>query len=161
VSTAIESYYRLIGALQGRDGDRSSAVSGFGDVVVNDGGSATIAQSEPFTVSTTLRVPEGVSAFQVKCVLEDMHGRHIFHMSKSSSELRVSTAEPAAYRISVACPPLWLTAGLYTLYFYAIFDGQYGSARCASDSVPFDVNGVAGKNGQMLIPTAQWALSHL
>ena len=161
VSSAIESYYRLIGAMQARAqaGGRDPSKVGFGEVVLNDGSSTSIEQADPFHVSTTLRVPDRVSGFQIKCVLEDMYGRHIFHLSKTSVELKVSGLQPGVFDVRVSCPPLWLNAGLYSLYFYVIFDGGYGRASYTSDNIPVDVNGVAGKNGQLLYPSSEWTFT--
>ncbi len=161
VSSAIESYYRLVGALRTRDQTEMDErrTSGFGEVVLNNGLESAVGQSAPFVVTTTLKVPEGVSGFQIKCVLDDMHSRRIFHLTKTSVELKVSGLQPGAYDVSVTCPPLWLNAGLYSLYFYAIFDGGYGSSSEYSDRIPIDVSGVAGKNGQLLYPAGEWTFS--
>lgn len=160
INDVIESYYRSIGALQNtvhattEDGLRLR----FGPVVLNGGQVNTIQQSEDFQVSTVLRIVQNISGFSLYCILEDMQGRHVFCLREESTALGFSEIIAGEYVISLKLPPLWLNPGLYSVYFKALFWGEYASARHVSDKFPLDVVGTNSLTDSVLHPQVTWSV---
>ena len=152
VGSAIETYYRLVGALSNhQEEDRPGGV-GFGPVTIN-GGSATIRHAEGFWATTSLRVPADTTGYALYCLLADMHGRRVFTQVSSDAN-----CTPGRYAVRFDCPPLWLATGLYSLHFKAIFWGSFQNNRAVSDTVPLDVVGGESRSEALLAPDTRWAI---
>jgi lipopolysaccharide transport system ATP-binding protein len=162
ISRSIETYYRLIGAL----GDSNASVAatgdgetkGFGLVALNKGQGNTVPQSEGFSVSTRLHVDHDVSGFSLFCYLEDMQGRLIVRSRRESNELGFKTAPLGTYAITLNVPPLWLSPGLYSLYFKVLYWGERASAKHLSDKFPLDVEGTDSRSEAILHPSVDWSV---
>jgi len=151
VGAAIETYYRLVGALSTNAAqDRPGA--GFGPVIVN-GGSATIAHDAGFSATTSLRVPDDSTGYALYCLLTDMHGRRVFSLVETDTN-----CTPGRHAVRLECPPLWLATGLYSLYFKAIFWGSFQNNRAVSDTVPLDIVGGESRSDALLAPDARWTI---
>jgi lipopolysaccharide transport system ATP-binding protein len=161
LTKTIESYYRLIGALQDA-GDTADGIgsngSRFGQVSLNGKKETTVSQSQGFQVSTELRIDREIGGFSFFCMLEDMQGRSIFTLREESPDLGFKVAPLGTYAVTVDIPPLWLNPGLYSVYFKVLFWGEYGSARHVSDKFPLDVEGVNSLTDSILHPRAAWAI---
>jgi lipopolysaccharide transport system ATP-binding protein len=162
VGAAIEKYYRLIGALEERGHDaprRPDATrQGFSRILLNGNGGYTVRQGESFVLSTRLCLAADTAGFHLHCILEDMHGRMLFELRESHADLGIDAAG-GDYDIAVACPALWLSPGLYSLYFKALLSATgRPSARCESDRIPLDVVGASGVSGAVLHPSARWTV---
>jgi lipopolysaccharide transport system ATP-binding protein len=153
VAATVETYYRLVGALQPTAASEEAQGSGFGPVTVNNGRSP-INHSESFSVSTSFRAPEDVTGYAIYCTLADMHGRRVFTLVEG-----MGPVQEGRYSVRFECPPLWLATGLYSLHFKILFWGTYGSARCVSDHVPVDVVGGDTTSDACLVPEAHWAIA--
>ena len=152
VGPAIETYYRLVGALRNQaEGDQPRG-SGFGPVTINRG-AATIQHGEAFCATTTLRVPAEATGYALYCSLTDMNGRRVFSLVDGDAN-----AKPGRYTVRFECPPLWLATGLYSLHFKAIFWGSFQSGRAVSDHVPLDVIGGESRTEGLLVPQVRWAI---
>jgi len=155
VGTAIESYYRLVGALRTQEASATAVTAGFGPVTINDGAD-TIKHSDGFRASTTFVVPDTATGFTLYCMLADMHGRQVFSLRIDETSVPSGT-----YSVRFECPPLWLATGLYSLYFKVLLLGSFGSHRHVSDHVPLDVVGTTTQAGPLLAPEAEWSLSRI
>jgi lipopolysaccharide transport system ATP-binding protein len=160
VGPAIEQYYRLVGALEERGREVAprpdGRPQGFGRILLNENGGFTVRQGEAFELSTRLCLANDTAGFQLHCILEDMHGRMLFELRESHADLGIDGAG-GDYHIRVACPPLWLSPGLYSLHFKALLSATgRPSARCESDRIPLDVVGSSGVSGAVLHPSARW-----
>jgi len=162
IGRSIETYYRLIGALGNSTAEQLAAESGkttgFGLVTLNDGRGNTVSQSEPFDVSTRLHVDHDVSGFSLICYLEDMHGRTIVHSRRESNDIGLKEVAQGTYAIRLSIPPLWLSPGLYSLYFKVLFWGERASARHLSDKFPLDVEGDDSRSEAVLHPLVRWSV---
>lgn len=165
VTRAIETYYRMLAAFemesdkegQGEGGPKSS---GFGPVTLPRQGETTIPNDEEVEVSTRLRITKDVAGFSLFCILEDMHGRRIFHLREESPALGVTDIKQGIYDIKVKIPPLWLVPGLYALHFKAIFWGEYASSRIVSDMFPLDVQGKNSGVEAVTHPRGEWTVNY-
>ena len=161
VGTAMAAYYRLIGALEFEapsDGGAPSS-TGFGRVsIVCDGGD-TIGQSKEFEASTTLTLSEATVGFTLYCHLVDMFGREVFVLRESHTDLGLTGVSPGSYTIRARFPPLWLSPGLYALWFKVQTSGEFGSTRHVTDKATIDVEGTSGvADTALLHPTVSWAI---
>ena len=161
VSECISRYFHAIGAVSGvgedlADGCRSG--TGFGRVMLNDGASTTIDQSEGFEISTIFRVQQDLSGFHLFATLEDMFGRRIFQLREESPVLGMKHCPLGDHHVRIRVPPLWLIPGLYAFHFKITTWGQAGS-RYVSDKFPIDVKGTNSHVDTILHPQVEWAIS--
>jgi len=155
IGPSIEAYYRLAAAAE--KADSANGRVGFGAIALTSHPSSTIQQSDRFSVSTTLALPERVAGFRLICVLEDMHQRVVFHLQRNSHEFRAGGWE-GTHAISLDLPALWLEPGLYTLYFKAFPWGDVAQARIVSDVFRLDVAGDSSGTGAALVPHSEWRI---
>ncbi len=161
VNESIHRYFQAIGAVDDNDGQvtrKESSRDGFGRLQVNDGSGNTVSQAEPFEVSTTLRLNDDTTGFYLFCIMEDMHGKGVFHLQESSTDLGFQGSLRGDHPIRVEFPPLWLIPGLYSIYFKAILWGSSGSKHL-SDRFPLDVEGrESSSRGShcLMHPTVNW-----
>lgn len=163
IGTTIESYYRSIGALQNGSDTGTGLLGGsqfcFGRISIGDGQGNTIQQSQEFLISTTLRLTEVASGFSLYCILEDMHGKPVFHLREESPALGIKEILARDYAITINLPALWLNPGLYSIYFKVLLWGEYASARRVSDKFPLDVVGTNSLTDSVLHPQATWSVN--
>jgi lipopolysaccharide transport system ATP-binding protein len=162
VGECIESYFKAVGAIpgQGTFDEEISLKRGFGRVVIRDGSSNTIENSEEVEISTTLSVDSEYQGFTIFGILEDMHGKMVFHLRRESHELGIKSCKGGLYHIRLKLPALWLNPGLYAFHFKAIFSGGGGMTRQVSDKFPLDVAGnESSAIDCVLYPSATWTVS--
>jgi lipopolysaccharide transport system ATP-binding protein len=128
----------------------------FGPIVVNGESPQETPNSEPITVSTTLHIPEPVAGFTLFCLLEDAHGRNIFHLREESTALGFQSDVVGEFAVVLPLPPLWLNPGLYSIFFKVILWGEYGNARSVSDKQPLDFVGSCSAVECVLHPSTIW-----
>ena len=162
VDECIETYYRMIGAFQGADGDGQPREGGgrsvFSPLRLIGGDGNTIAQSQAFEIATDLQIDREVSGFTLIFSLEDMHGRNICELREESTAMGLRKVSPGRYPVSVRFPPLWLNPGLYSVDFTVRFWAELSMARCASDKFPLDVIGRSGSADSILHPEVEWSV---
>jgi lipopolysaccharide transport system ATP-binding protein len=162
IAKCIESYFTQVGAFQiaGRGPqDAESTSPGFGAVVIQGGEGNSISQEQPIEAETFLRVGPQTAGFSLFCILEDMQSRMAFHLREESPDLGLTEVSEGVYSVRVRVPPLWLSAGLYSLYFKAIIWGNAGDARYLSDKIPLDVIGLHSRAEALLHPAVEWSVS--
>ncbi len=159
VGTAMAAYYKLIGALEfdaPADNDGPSS-AGFGRIEVTGVGGGTIAQSKEFEASTTLTLQEATAGFTLYCHFMDMFGREVFVLRESHTDLGLVGVSPGTYTIRARFPPLWLSPGLYALWFKVQLSGEFGSSRYVTDKATIDVEGISGVvDSALLHPAVAW-----
>lgn len=124
-------------------------------------GTTSIAGGERIDASAVLTLRRDVAGGHLFCIVEDGLGHTIVHhkidltQTAGSSRLGAGT-----HAVRIQLPPLWLTPGLYTLYFK--FVGRTtngGDEKSSSERVLIDVTGsVMGVGRAILAPTATWTL---
>jgi lipopolysaccharide transport system ATP-binding protein len=159
VARILQVYYARLGALQQaaerQEPTHAEGGSVFGPLLINGRRGTTILQSEPFTVSTTLRIDQPINGFSLFWIVEDMQGRSIIHLREESTAL-LEHVDGGPYKIQVCCPALWLSAGVYSAYFKVQLWGGYGTSRFLSDKFPLDVEGSHNSADALLQPDASW-----
>ena len=161
IEKTIEAYYR---SFQEVTTEAPGPVSGlrFGQIRLNGGAEGTIQQSEGFEISTELFISRNVDGFSLNCFLEDMNGRQIFHVRDESPNLGFKSGAAGKYTLAVGFPPLWLSPGLYSVYFKLFLwgDGRETGGRRLSDKLPLDVAGDSSITDSVLHPRAAWSISN-
>lgn len=164
IGKCIEAYFSQIGAFRAdtetATGERSLS-SGFGRVRINGGQNYSVVHSESFQAATTLRINQEVSGFSLFCIVEDMYNRMVFHLREESPSLGLSSVSTGVYAISMTVPPLWLSAGLYSLYFKSLLWGTGDNGRYESDKIPLDVTGMHSMAESLLHPAVEWSVARL
>ncbi len=162
VSKGIEAYYGSIGLIQAandRNADsKNGSRTGFDPISVNGGGGNTVLQSREFEVSTALHINENASGLSLFCIVEYMSGDCISVVREDRPISSLADFRGGKYRISVKYPTLWMSAGLYSIYFKAYLWGASGEERYVSDKFPFDVEGESSLMQGLLQPAVNWQL---
>jgi lipopolysaccharide transport system ATP-binding protein len=166
IEECVEAYYRSIGALGDANGESSESDSSvLGAIALNGKMGGTVQQSEPFELSTRVRVEDPQVGFTIYCRIDDMYGRPICRLREERSRLPGTESGPRVERITVAFPSLWLSPGLYAVDFVMDFHGEYrGEQRVTSDKFPLDVVGDHGysdsemRAAPVLQPAARWSI---
>lgn len=158
VKDCIEVYYRSIGALKAADDPLGPEKSGpvFGRVVVQGANGTTVTQTQPLEVSTQFRVDRDNAGFELYFYLQDMHGRLLFKTSLSSKSTQIKQAGRGLYEVTMQAPPLWLTPGLYTIFFRIYFMDAKDSRSYESDKFPLDIMGSCSSTESLLHPPVEW-----
>jgi lipopolysaccharide transport system ATP-binding protein len=161
IGRCIESYFTRVGAFASDEssGKRSPGTSGFGRVLLHSERKGPVEQSEWFEAETSLHIPQEVSGFSLFCIVEDMQGRMLFHLREESPVFGLPQVTSGDYAIRVRIPPLWLSAGLYTLYFKVLFWGEAKDARHLSDKVPIAMSGLHSNVNAPLNPAVKWKVA--
>lgn len=124
-----------------------------------EGTATTVHSGDPFRVHGHLRIAEELLVGRLICIIEDAAGNLIVHPSLEKIEERTDLA-PGNYRFEVAFPGLWLSPGMYTVYFK--FLGRTaagGDARHISSALCLDVPGrTEGKTRRILAPPVDWRM---
>ena len=161
VSRGIEAYCRSIGLIQTSSDNgfnSDSSRTGFDPISVNGEGN-TVVQSQEFEVSTALQINENASGLSLFCIVEYMSGDCISVVREDRSINSLGDFRGGKYRISVRFPTLWMSAGLYSIYFKAYLWGASGEERYVSDKFPLDVEGESSLMQGLLQPAVNWQLS--
>lgn len=161
VGDCIENYFHAVGAIPSEAALAEEKIPhhGFGRVVVGDGTSNTIENSDGLEISTTLSVDREYQGFTLFGILEDMHGKIVFHLRRESNELGLKSCKSGVHPIQLRLPPLWLNPGLYTFHFKAIFAGGGGMTRQVSDKFPLDVSGNESSTIDCVLhPSVNWKI---
>ncbi len=159
IGTAMAAYYRQVGALDAETAPTDKPTgTGFGHVTITaEGGGTVISQSKEFDAGTTLTLTQPTGGFMLHCHLVDMFGREVFQLRESNTTLGLSGVTPGTYAIKARFPPLWLSPGLYALWFKVEIAGEYGSARHVTDKATVDVEGTSGAvDNSLLHPGVTW-----
>lgn len=128
---------------------------------IKDGSSAaTIASVEPFKVEALLEVQDTFIESRFKCRIDDAAGNSMIYDITDDKELATGELRPGLYDIGVEFPALWLTPGVYTLYFKLTARKTSGEEkRLPSERVMLNVTGkLNGRGRAVLAPPLDWTL---
>lgn len=133
----------------------------FGNVLIGEPVDFVVKAGEPTQIRSSIRINMPASRFSLFCIVDDETGRKVIHSRVESSQFKTVNAKFQEYEISVHLPPLWLNAGVYTVYFKVLIYGNFRkSGRFFSDKVPFTVVGEANRASALLNPTVSWSLEN-
>lgn len=143
---------------QTRNGDdtvsQSDAV-GFENLRVNDSVMPKVAASESLTVSVQLKGATEGNPW-IYLILENASGETIVHSRRSLSEMtgQCATRDCA---LQVGIPPLFISPGMYSIYFKALCTAVDSPSRLVSERLPIEVKGQSDSFGKaVLTPALQW-----
>ncbi len=157
IGKIIESYYKSVSQDASGLAENNSPHSRFGPVTLNGSLKPTLLQSESAELSTTLQIKGQIGGFTLHCILENMHGEQLFHLRQESPQLNCTELAAGRYNIDLRLPPLWLNPGLYSLYFKALYWGEFASSRHVSDRLLIDVTGESSATNALLHPQSSWS----
>ena len=146
------------------DGQRESSGGGWSEVRIKNSPAhetATIAVGQPISATAFLDQVRSVSGGNLFCMIEDGLGNTLVHQKIDLGQISGSGSIPAGRNsVTVDFPALWLTPGIYTLYFKLVGRTSSGSdERAISERVLIDVAGsVMGVGRALLAPGAVWSV---
>jgi lipopolysaccharide transport system ATP-binding protein len=130
-----------------------------GDTLGPEG--ATISGGEPIHAHAWLHLARDLHAGNLFCIIEDGLGHTIVHQRVDATTVQGGDGlRSGRYAVHVEFPALWLTPGVYTVYFKLVGRTPSGAdERSTSERVLLDVTGsVGGVSRALLAPRAQWTL---
>jgi lipopolysaccharide transport system ATP-binding protein len=153
----VEKYIDSVSAKDDEEGttDSSSLLTG---VQINESINGKVSSGEPFEVSVCVGEPLPAGSW-LFLIMEDFTGRTVFHKRISASEINMPVSG-GPWRLVVSVPELWLTGGVYSIYFKVLFAGLAdNSQRRTSERVLLEVNGELENSGKAILnPTVTWSV---
>ena len=159
VQTVIQDYYADLGLLGSNESpEEEDGRNVFGRIVLDSGESNTLNHAEPFEISTTFKFDTTVSGFRLFCFFSDMRNQQLLGVCKTSEELGFNADVPAGkHRVSVSFPPMWLSPGMYSVYFKMMM-ADVDTSKHQSDAFPLDVFGDSSPVDAMIHPDTNWTV---
>ena len=159
VNSVVHQYQR---SLQDEDPARTLAKNGdvsFGRVSLGPDGGNVLEAGAPARLEACFGVNVAQSGFSLVCIVENSRGETVVYSRVESGELSGYSSDHRQYEIEVDLPPLWLSPGVYTVYFRAHIQGALKSRGIyESDQVPFTIVGAANPAAALLNPPAKWSV---
>jgi lipopolysaccharide transport system ATP-binding protein len=127
-----------------------------GAVQVQGNYGAKILSGSPFTVRLPISA-EGIKNPWIFFIIEDFTGRVVMHNRVNSAKIGPEIVD-GEYNLEVKVPPLWLSPGMYAVYFKFIFvPVQSSSGRLITEKYMLEVQGDVDSSGKAILhPTIDW-----
>jgi homopolymeric O-antigen transport system ATP-binding protein len=128
-----------------------------GTVRVNGGTTAAIASGRPFTVTVALHARHANNPW-IFFVIEDATGRSVVHSRVLAADIGPRVLDGRC-ELRAALPALWLSPGVYSMYFKVLTAGPAGSSgRVHSPRLALEVRGEAEHTGKAVLnPAVAWS----
>lgn len=141
-----------------RDGDARGLAGqsvGFESLRVNDSIAPKIATSERMVVTVLLKGAAEGNPW-IYLIVEDASGGAIVHSRKSLSEM-VGKCNGRDCTLRISIPPLFISPGMYSIYFKALCTTVDSPSRIMSERLPIEVRGECDSLGRALLsPDLNW-----
>ncbi len=120
-----------------------------------------VGGGEPFVIEARLDVQESFAEGRFKCRLDDAAGNTLVHHVTDLKRLELTELGRGEYCVRIEFPSLWLTPGIYTLYFKLTGSRATGEEKFyKSERVMLNVTGRAGGQGRAVLnPPLRWTLA--
>lgn len=129
-----------------------------GNLLLNGQRSPKIYNDEPVSISVELQSQELEGAI-LFFIIENSFGQNVIHVTTTGAELGHEKLH-GSYTLSIDVPPLWLSAGPYTVYSKIIGRSSGRNANGQSERLLLEVAGDVDRTGRTLLqPGAEWRIS--
>jgi lipopolysaccharide transport system ATP-binding protein len=160
ISHAIAEYYKRTNELNADDAstdDKFKPLS-VSNLKVNDNVMPAVKVGEAFDVSLNVK-GDNVRNPSIFFVMENMTGQQIVHLRVNSRDLGLETIN-GKYTLKIAVPSLWLSPGMYSIYFKFIASAVNWSGRALSERIMLEVQGdFEGTGKTILNPSVDWSFT--
>ncbi len=130
------------------------------NISVNGGQRYQIDHSSPFDVTVDLSGND-IRQATIFFIIENAFGQSVLHKKISSAAIG-QTVIDGDFQIRVDLPSLWLTPGIYSMYFKILVPTDQWSGRAISDRVNLEVIGPMEPSGRAFInPNVDWNIRAL
>lgn len=130
------------------------------NIKVNGSMRPSITSGEKSVFSVDIR-SENIKNPRLFLIIENTLGQNVVHASIRSDAIGRETLH-GDYRLTVSVPPLWLTPGVYSIYFKLIARSVKQAANAHSERLILEVAGGFDKTGKTLLsPLVNWDLECL
>ena len=130
-----------------------------GPISVGCGGVSIIPAGKPFSVALPIHASKVRNPW-VFFIVEDAAGRTVVHNRITTAEIGMSILD-GPLELKVDIPPLWLSSGLYSMYFKLLLPVATGEkGRVQSERSMLHISGDLDQSGSALLtPRIDWSLS--
>ena len=121
---------------------------------------ATAPNHQPMIVDAFLDLRDDVESGRLIFLMHDAFGNLVVHRRIYSRQLGTKTVRQGRYRVSINCPPLWLSPGVYTVFLKFFGTRRTGEEiRHLSERAIVDVSGDGDGIGQAsMAPALEWSM---
>lgn len=157
----VSEYYRRTSSTnhtgEGYDIGRPMEVTG---LKINDSLSPIIESGKEFEISLDLKGRD-IKNPRIFLIIENILGQSLVHSRIYSKEIGLEQIN-GSFVIKLTVPALWLSPGIYSMYFKVIANSVEWEGRINSERVMFEVRGRMENTGKAVLhPDVQWRVEPL
>lgn len=126
-----------------------------GNICVNGAHAYQLDHSLPFEVSVDIHAND-IRQATIFLIVENAFGQSVLHKKISTAAIGCDVID-GDFTLNVELPSLWLTPGIYSMYFKVLVPTADWSGRVISDRVNLEVTGQMEASGRAFInPDVNW-----
>ena len=157
VGTCVASFLERDKHRQPSERSDKNGLLDLGRISINNEYSYQIDNSSPFEVTVHLAAKDIANA-TLFFIVENAFGQSVVHKRVSSAEIGHSVID-GEFRLHVKIPTLWISPGIYTMYFKTIAPATGWSGRAFSERISVEVTGQAEASGKAFMnPSVTWSM---
>lgn len=157
VGTCVASFLERDKHRQPSERSDKNGLLDLGRISINNEYSYQIDNSSPFEVTVHLAAKDIANA-TLFFIVENAFGQSVVHKRVSSAEIGHSVID-GEFRLHVKIPTLWISPGIYTMYFKTIAPATGWSGRAFSERISVEVAGQAEASGKAFMnPSVTWSM---
>jgi lipopolysaccharide transport system ATP-binding protein len=155
VAKCVEEYFKVTSAVPSNESNgKSSVMPAISGIMVNDEVIPRVKGGEAFEISVTVnsrRVPDPTLIL----IIENMSGHQIIHDRVAGADIGIQKAQ-SNQQVRIKVPRLWLTPGVYSLYFKSLALTN----RAVSERIMLEVTGDLGNTARRILnPEIEWSVT--
>ena len=130
------------------------------ELKVNSGFDSVIEPGKSFEVSLTLKGRD-IKNPRMFLIIENILGQSLVHSHVFSKEIGLEKID-GSYILKLSIPALWLSPGLYSMYFKVIANSVEWEGRVNSERLMIEVRGAMENTGRAVLhPDVKWQFESL
>ena len=127
---------------------------------LNDGSLTAVEAGEDFEVSLNIK-GRNIRNPSIFFIVENVAGQTVVHKRIESKELGLETID-GNYKLNIALPGLWLSPGIYSMYFKFMVPSTDWSGRLQSERMLLEIRGEMERTGKAVLnPAVEWSVDEL
>ncbi len=131
-----------------------------GNIMVNGDHLFRIEHGSPFDVTMDIS-GNSIENASIYFIIENGFGQSVIHKKVSSKNMGYELID-GAFRLKVEMPSLWITPGMYSMYFKVLVPTAHWSGRVISDRMILEVSGQMESSGRAFMnPDVTWSMETL
>lgn len=162
VGRCVAAYFERDKILHKSSGGRTkkNEFLNLGNITINGDHTYQIEHSSPFEVSVDIS-GNGIREATVFFIIENAFGQSVLHKKVSSSKIGYELID-GDFRLNVELPGLWISPGVYSMYFKVLVPTTHWSGRVISDRIILEVTGPMESSGKAFMnPNVNWSMETL